>query len=209
MTEAWQAPVFQISMSADMTRANAVRAQLVERLREGEAKPTVSDILTKASAAALMRHREVNATFHGDSIRLHPAAHVGMAVATDRGLVVPVIRDADRRTIQEIAQARVDVVGRARAAKLRQEDLEGGTFTVSNLGMFGVEQFVAVLNPPQVAILAVGATEEKPVVRDGDLEILPLMTLTLTCDHRALDGAAASEFLGTLRAYLEEPALAL
>ncbi len=209
MTEAWQAPVFQISMSADMTRANAVRAQLVERLRDGEAKPTVSDLLTKASAAALMRHREVNATFHGDSIQLHPAAHVGMAVATDRGLVVPVIRDADRRTIQEIAQARVDVVGRARSAKLRQEDLDGGTFTVSNLGMFGVEQFVAVLNPPQVAILAVGATEEKPVVRDGDLEILPLMTLTLTCDHRALDGAVASEFLGTLRAYLEEPALAL
>ena len=209
MTEAWQAPVFQISMSADMTRANAVRAQLVERLREGEAKPTVSDILTKASAAALMRHRQVNATFHGDSIQLHPAAHVGMAVATDRGLVVPVIRDADRRTIQEIAQARVDVVGRARGGKLRQEDLEGGTFTVSNLGMFGVEQFVAVLNPPQVAILAVGATDEKPVVRDGDLEILPLMTLTLTCDHRALDGAVASEFLGTLRAYLEEPALAL
>ena len=209
MTEAWQAPVFQISMSADMTRANAVRAQLVERLREGEAKPTVSDVLTTASAAALMRHREVNATFHGDSIQLHPSAHVGMAVATDRGLVVPVIRDADRRTIQEIAQARVDVVGRARAAKLRQEDLEGGTFTVSNLGMFGVEQFEAVLNPPQVAILAVGATEEKPVVRDGGLEILPLMTLTLTCDHRALDGAVASEFLGTLRAYLEEPALAL
>jgi pyruvate dehydrogenase E2 component (dihydrolipoamide acetyltransferase) len=151
----------------------------------------------------------VNATFHGDSIQLHPAAHVGMAVATDRGLVVPVIRDADRRTIQEIAQARVDVVGRARGGKLRQEDLDGGTFTVSNLGMYGVEQFVAVLNPPQVAILAVGANEGKPVVRDGDLEILPLMTLTLTCDHRALDGAVASEFLATLRAYLEEPALAL
>ena len=103
----------------------------------------------------------------------------------------------------------MDVVGRARSGKLRQEDLDGGTFTVSNLGMYGVEQFVAVLNPPQVAILAVGATEEKPVVRDGDLEILPLMTLTLTCDHRALDGAVASEVLGTLRAYLEEPALAL
>ena len=209
MTEAWQAPVFQISMSADMTRANAVRAQLVERLREGDAKPTVSDLLTKASAAALMRHREVYESFHRDSIQLHHAAHVGMAVATDRGLVVPVIRDADRRTIQEIAQARVDVVGRARAGKLRQEDLDAGTFTVSNLGMYGIEQFVAVLNPPQVAILAVGATEERPVVRDGDLEILPLMTLTLTCDHRALDGAVASEFLGTLRAYLEEPALAL
>ena len=128
-----------------------MRAQLVERLRDGEAKPTVSDILTKASAAALMRHREVNAHFHGDAIQLHPAAHVGIAVATDRGLVVPVIRDADRRTIAGDRAARVGRGRRARASgKLRQEDLEGGTFTISNLGMFGVEQFVAVLNPPQV-----------------------------------------------------------
>jgi pyruvate dehydrogenase E2 component (dihydrolipoamide acetyltransferase) len=209
MTEAWQAPVFQISMSADMTRANELRARLVERLREGEAKPTVSDILTKAAAVALMRHREVNATFHGDAIHLHPAANVGMAVATDRGLVVPVIPSAERRTIQELAQARVEVVGRARGGKLQQSDLEGGTFTISNLGMFGVEQFVAVLNPPQVAILAVGAAEEKPVVRDGELLVVPLMTLTLTCDHRAIDGATASDFLGTVRAILEDPALAL
>ena len=209
MTEAWQAPVFQISMSADMTRANELRASLVERLREGEAKPTVSDILTKAAAVALMRHREVNATFHGDAIHLHPAANVGMAVATERGLVVPVIPSAERRTIQELAQARVQVVGRARGGKLQQSDLEGGTFTISNLGMFGVEQFVAVLNPPQVAILAVGAAEEKPVVQDGELLVVPLMTLTLTCDHRAIDGATASEFLGTVRAILEDPALAL
>jgi pyruvate dehydrogenase E2 component (dihydrolipoamide acetyltransferase) len=132
-----------------------------------------------------------------------------MAVATDRGLVVPVIPNAERRTIQELAQARVEVVGRARGGKLQQSDLEGGTFTISNLGMFGVEQFVAVLNPPQVAILAVGAAEEKPVVRDGELLVVPLMTLTLTCDHRAIDGATASDFLGTVRAILEDPALAL
>jgi pyruvate dehydrogenase E2 component (dihydrolipoamide acetyltransferase) len=130
-------------------------------------------------------------------------------VATERGLVVPVIPSAERLTIAEIAAARADVVGRARGNKLKQEDLEGGTFTISNLGMFGVEQFVAVLNPPQVAILAVGAAEEKPVVRDGELLVVPLMTLTLTCDHRAIDGATASDFLGTVRAILEDPALAL
>ena len=209
MTEAWQAPVFQISMSADMTRANDLRARLVERLREGEAKPTVSDILTKVAAAALMRHRQVNATFHGDAVHLHPSANVGMAVATERGLVVPVIPGAERKAIAEIAQARVEVVGRARSGKLQQADLEGGTFTISNLGMYGVEQFIAVLNPPQVAILAVGAAEERPVVRDGELLVVPLMTLTLTCDHRAVDGATASEFLATVRALLEEPALAL
>ncbi|HSL65684.1 MAG TPA: dihydrolipoamide acetyltransferase family protein, partial [Gaiellaceae bacterium] len=209
MAEAWEAPVFQISMSADMTRANELRAQLVERLRDGEAKPTVSDVLTKVAAAALMRHRELNATFHGDAVHLHPSANVGIAVATDRGLVVPVTPGAERLTIAEIAAARIDVVGRARGGKLRQEDLDGGTFTISNLGMYGVEQFVAVLNPPQVAILAVGAAEEKPVVRDGELLIVPLMTMTLTCDHRAVDGAIASEFLATVKAYLEEPALAL
>jgi pyruvate dehydrogenase E2 component (dihydrolipoamide acetyltransferase) len=209
MTEAWESPVFQISMSADMTRANELRAQLVERLRDGEAKPTVSDVLTKVAAAALMRHRELNATFHGDAVHLHPSANVGIAVATDRGLVVPVTPGAERLTIAEIAAARVDVVGRARGGKLRQEDLDGGTFTISNLGMYGVEQFVAVLNPPQVAILAVGAAEEKPVVRDGELLIVPLMTMTLTCDHRAVDGATASEFLATVKAYVEEPALAL
>jgi pyruvate dehydrogenase E2 component (dihydrolipoamide acetyltransferase) len=104
---------------------------------------------------------------------------------------------------------RADLVARAREAKLKQEDLEGGTFTISNLGMYGIEQFVAVLNPPQVAILAVGAIEEKPVIVDGELEINPMMSLTLTCDHRALDGSVASEFLGTVRALLEEPGLAL
>jgi len=209
LTQAWEAPVFQISMSADMTRAQELRERLVERTREGETKPTVSDVLTKVCAAALMRHPQVNAHYSEEALKRFPAANVGMAVATDRGLVVPVIRDAERLSLAEIAAARADLVARARNAKLQQQDLEGGTFTVSNLGMYGVEQFVAVLNPPEVAILAVGAIEEKAVLTDGELDFRPLMSLTLTCDHRALDGSVAAEFLGTVRALLEEPALAL
>ena len=208
LTEAWQAPVFQISMSADMSRALTLRRQLVELAKDGP-KPTISDVLTKIAASALMRHRRLNAEFAGEEVRIHPSANVGMAVATDRGLVVPVIRGAERLSIQEIAAARVELVDRARGGKLQQADLEGGTFTISNLGMFGVEQFVAVLNPPQVAILAVGAVEEKPVVRDGEFVARPLMSLTLTCDHRAVDGADAADFLRTVRSMLEEPGLAL
>jgi pyruvate dehydrogenase E2 component (dihydrolipoamide acetyltransferase) len=209
LTQAWEAPVFQISMSADMTRAQELRERLVALMREGDTKPTVSDVLTKVCAAALMRYRDVNAHYADEKVRRFPTANVGMAVATDRGLLVPVIHGAERLTLQEIAAARADLVARAREARLQQPDFEGGTFTISNLGMYGVEQFVAVLNPPQVAILAVGAIEEEAVVVDGDLEIKPLMTLTLTCDHRAIDGAVAAEFLGTVRALLEEPGLAL
>jgi pyruvate dehydrogenase E2 component (dihydrolipoamide acetyltransferase) len=209
LTEAWEAPVFQLTMSADMTRAQEVREQLVELTPEGQPKPTVSDILTKVAAAALTRHPQMNAHFADDAVTQFPSAHVGIAVATDRGLVVPVIRDADRLRLSEISAARADLVTRARDAKLQQQDLDGGTFTISNLGMYGIDQFVAVLNPPQVSILAVGTIEEKPVVVDGDLEIRPMMTLTLTSDHRAVDGAVAAEFLGTVRSLLEEPALAL
>ena len=208
LTEAWTAPAFQISMSADMTRALAIRAQLVE-LAAGGVKPTISDLLTKVCAAALMRHREVNATFAGDAIELHPSANVGIAVASEKGLVVPVIKAAERLSIPELAAARADVVGRARGGKLQQADLEGGTFTISNLGMYGVEQFVAVLNPPEAAILAVGAVEERAVPVDGAVAVRPLMTLTLTCDHRALDGATAADFLRTVKTFLEEPGLAL
>jgi pyruvate dehydrogenase E2 component (dihydrolipoamide acetyltransferase) len=209
LTEAWQAPVFQLTVSADMTRALALRERLVARLAEGETKPTVSDLLTKVCAAALVRHPAVNAHFTGDGIRRYPYAHVGIAVAAPNGLVVPVIRDADRSTIAEIAAARADLVGRAREGKLQRADLEDGTFTISNLGMFGVEQFIAVLNPPQAAILAVGTTEPKPVVVDGQVEVRPMTVLTLTCDHRAIDGADGAEFLRTVRELLEEPALAL
>ena len=209
LTEAWQAPVFQLTVSADMTRALELRERLVERLAEGETKPTVSDLLTKVAAAALVRHPAVNAHFTGEAIRRFPVAHVGMAVAAPNGLIVPVIRDADRRTIQEIAAARADLVARARDGKLQRADLDDGTFTISNLGMFGIEQFVAVLNPPQAAILAVGATEERAIVRDGQVEVRPMLTLTLTCDHRAIDGADGADFLRTVKELLEEPALAL
>ena len=209
LTEAWSAPVFQLGVSADMTELLALREQLVERLAEGDAKPTVNDVLVKLAGSALMRHIPVNATFTGEEIQRHPSAHVGIAVAAPQGLVVPVIRDADRRTVQEIARARADLVGRARDNKLTLQDMEGGTFTISNLGMFGVEQFTAVLNPPQVAILAVGAVKDEPVVTDGELDIAPILRMILTCDHRAIDGADGAQFLQTLVALIEQPTLAL
>ena len=209
LTEAWQAPVFQLQVTADMAAALAVRAALVERLREGETKPTVNDLLTKLVAAALVRHPAVNAHFTGETIVRFPNAHVGIAVAAPNGLIVPVVRDADRRTIAEIAAARSDLVGRARDGKLRREDLDGGTFTISNLGMFGIDRFTAVLNPPQAAILAVGQVSEQPVAVDGEVVVRPVAHLTLTCDHRAIDGADGAEFLQTLTRLLEQPALAL
>jgi pyruvate dehydrogenase E2 component (dihydrolipoamide acetyltransferase) len=207
LTEAWEAPVFQLGMTADMTNPLAVRARLVEL--HPEQKPTISDLLTKLAASALLRHRQLNAHFVEDEIQLHPTANVGIAVATDRGLVVPVHRSAERKTIAEIAAERADLVSRAREGKLQQADLEGGTFTISNLGMFGVERFIAVLNPPQVAILAVGAIAEQAVVQDGQVVVRPRMELTLTCDHRAVDGAVGAEFLRTLKELVEQPALAL
>jgi pyruvate dehydrogenase E2 component (dihydrolipoyllysine-residue acetyltransferase) len=208
LTEAWQAPVFQLGITVDMGRALEVRRRLVE-LQGNGAKPTVSDLITKVCAAALMRHRAVNALYQGDSIELYPTANVGIAVAIPNGLVVPVIPSCERKTIAEIAAARADVVERARAGKLKQGDLDGGTFTISNLGMFGIERFIAVLNPPQAAILAVGSTEEKPVVVDGNVVVRQRMELTLTCDHRAVDGATGAQFLGDVKAFLEEPGLAL
>ena len=209
LTEAWAAPVFQLGVTADMTLTLALRESLVERLEEGDVKPTVNDILVRLAASALTKHPAINATFTGDQIQRHPAANVGIAVAAPQGLIVPVVADAARLTVQEIARARADLVGRARDNKLTLADLEGGTFTISNLGMFGVEQFTAVLNPPQVAILAVGAVQEEAVVRDGRVEIAPLVNLTLTCDHRAIDGADGAVFLQTLVALVERPALAL
>ena len=210
MTEAWQAPAFQLEVSADMTRAQALRQRLVEQNAEGAAKPTISDVLTKLAAVALMRHRDVNATWAEDAVELYPTANIGIAVALEGGgLVVPVIRGCERLSIVEIAAARAEVVGRAREGKLRQEDLEGGTFTISNLGMYGIERFTAVLNPPQAAILAVGAIEERAAVRAGQILAQPRLDLVLTCDHRSLTGATAAEFLATLKALLEEPALAL
>ena len=209
LTEAWQAPVFQLTVSADATELVATRERMVELLRDGDTKPTVSDVLTRLVASALVRHSPVNANFVDGKINRFAAAHVGIAVAAPLGLVVPVIRSADRKSVQQIAADRADIVSRARDGKLKLEDLEGGTFTISNLGMYGIEQFVAVLNPPQVAILAVGSIEERPTAIDGELGIVPMLTMTLTCDHRAIDGSEGAEFLRDVKAFVEAPALAL
>ena len=207
LTAAWQAPVFQLTVSADMTRANA----LVAGARElnPDVRITVTDVLAKVAAQALLRHRDVNVQYTEEALLVFPTANIGIAVAAPQGLVVPVIRGAERLRLAEIAAARSDVVNRAREGKLQRSDLEDGTFTISNLGMFGIEQFVAVLNPPQAAILAVGATEDRVVVTDGEIDVKPMMTMTLTVDHRAVDGATGSDFLRTLKQFVEDPALAL
>jgi pyruvate dehydrogenase E2 component (dihydrolipoamide acetyltransferase) len=202
LTEAWQIPVFQLQASADMSRVNG----LLDRLRSDDGpRYTVTDVLTKVCATALIRHREVNAQWTEDAILLFPTANVGIAVAAPLGLVVPVIHGAERLSLAEIAAARTDVVTRAREGKLQRADLEEGTFTISNLGMYRVEQFTAVLNPPQAAIVAVGAIEDR-VLPEG---VRPMMTLSATFDHRAVDGAPAAEFLQDVKELLEEPGLML
>ncbi|MGH3026513.1 MAG: dihydrolipoamide acetyltransferase family protein, partial [Gaiellaceae bacterium] len=207
LTAAWEAPVFQLTVSADMTRAN----ELIARARElsPEVRITVTDLLAKLCAMALMRHRDVNVQFADDALLRFPTANVGIAVAAPQGLIVPVLRSVERQSLAELATARGELVGRARENKLTTQDLEDGTFTISNLGMYGIEQFVAVLNPPQAAILAVGATVDTPVARGGAVEVRPVMTMTLTVDHRAVDGAAGADFLRTVKQFVEDPALAL
>ena len=207
LTQAWTVPAFMLTVSADMTRAN----ELVARRRELEpdVRVTVTDLLTRVCARALMRHPGMNVQFTEDALLSFPNANVGIAVAAPQGLVVPVVRRAEQLTLSQIAAVRGDLVARARDAKLRAEDIEGGTFTISNLGMYDVDQFVAVLNPPQASILAVGATRDQVVPQGGELHVLPMMTMTLTCDHRAVDGATGAEFLKTITTYLEDPGLAL
>ena len=207
LTQAWTVPAFQLTVDADMTRAN----QVVARQRElnPDVRITVTDLLTKVCAQALMRHRDVNVQYTEDALLVFPNADIGIAVAAPQGLVVPVVRAAEQRSVAQIAAVRADLVSRARDGKLRSEDIEGGTFTTSNLGMYEVDQFIAVLNPPQASILAVGATRDQVVPLDGELHVLPLITLTLTCDHRAVDGATGADFLRTVKAFLELPGLAL
>jgi len=209
LTDAWAAPVFQLSVTADASELATTRERMVELLREGETKPTVNDVLTRLVASALQRHPAVNALFVDGAIHRYQRANVGIAVATPNGLVVPVIRAADRKSVLEIAAVRADLVSRAREGKLKVTDLEEGTFTISNLGMYDIEQFIAVLNPPQVAILAVGSIEDRPAAIDGALEIRPTLTMTLTCDHRAIDGSEGAEFLRAVKSLVESPALAL
>ncbi len=207
LTEAWTVPVFQLTVSADMTGGNA----LLDRAREldPDVQLTVTDLIVRVCGSALARHPDVNVQFAGDALLRYPSADIGLAVAAPQGLVVPVIRSVERLSLAEVGGIRADLVQRARSGSLQLADLEGGSFTISNLGMFGVEQFSAVLNPPQAAILAVGATTDRPVAVDGEVVVRPMMTVTLTVDHRAVDGAPAADFLRTVKRFLEDPALAL
>ena len=168
-------------------------------------KISVNDLVVKAVAVALRAHPEVNVSFGGDKLIRHGRIHVGVAVALPDGLIVPVIRDADTLTVTQISAQTRDLAGRARAGKLKPEEFTGSTFSVSNLGMFGVDHFTAVINPPEAAILAVGATKQEPVVRSGQVVVGHTMRVTLSIDHRALDGATGAKFLVDLAALLENP----
>ncbi|GAA1910176.1 dihydrolipoamide acetyltransferase family protein [Nocardioides marmoribigeumensis] len=196
MVAAWEAPVFHLNVEVDMTRALAVK--------ERQPGATVTDELLKACATALAAHPALNAHYGEESVTTFEQVNLGLAVATDAGLMVPVIHDAGSKDLAELADARRDVTGRAREGKLAMADVTGGTFTVSNLGMMGIDRFDAILNVPQVAILAVGSTRQRQVWNDGDPVWRPVAELTLTCDHRAIDGATGAGFLSSLRTSLEQ-----
>jgi pyruvate dehydrogenase E2 component (dihydrolipoamide acetyltransferase) len=207
-----QAPHFYLTSVVAADELVAARARINEGLAalaatSGEAatKVSVNDIVVKAVAVALRAHPEVNVSFGGDKLIRHHRIHVGVAVALPDGLIVPVIHDADTKTVTQISAETRDLATRARGGKLKPDEFTGSTFSVSNLGMFGVDQFTAVINPPEAAILAVGATKQEPVVRDGQIVVGYTMAITLSVDHRALDGATGAKFLADLTALLENP----
>jgi pyruvate dehydrogenase E2 component (dihydrolipoamide acetyltransferase) len=171
-----------------------------------ENKISLNDIIVKACATALQEHPEVNATFMRDKIRIFGDIHIGVAVAIEEGLITPVIRNVDKKGLRDISNEAKDIAARARSRKLKPEEYTGSTFTVSNLGMFGVDEFTAIINPPEAAILAVGAVAEKPVVEDGEIKIGRRMRMTLSSDHRVVDGALSARFMQTLKKILENPA---
>jgi pyruvate dehydrogenase E2 component (dihydrolipoamide acetyltransferase) len=200
-------PTFFLTAEIDMTQVGTLREQM---LAAGDGfKVSVNDIVIKAVAIALTRHPEVNAHWMGDTIRYFAAAHVGMAVATEDGLIVPVIRDAHQKGLGQIGREARGLAKKARERKLTPAEYSGGTFSVSNLGMFGIDQFTAIINPPEAAILAVGATETKPVWENGQFVPRQRMRVTLSCDHRIIDGAVGAKFLQTLRQLLESPMMML
>lgn len=196
-------PTFFLTSEYDATRAAELRAQLAEM--GDQYKVSFNDIVIKAVALALAEHPEVNAHWLNDKIRHFNRIHVAMAVAVEDGLITPVLFDADRLSLWEISEKARDVAKRARERKLMPEEYTGATFTVSNLGMFGIDQFTAIINPPEAGILAIGGVEQKPVVIDGQLEVRERMRVTMSCDHRAVDGATGAKFLQTVRRYIENP----
>ena len=199
------APHFYLQASIDMTRAAEARAGLKASAAEGDVIPSFNDMVVKACALGLREFPRANGAYRDGRWELYERVNVGIAVAAREALVVPTVFDADRKGLRQIATESRELAAKVREQKITPPELSGGTFTVSNLGMYGISNFHAVINTPQAAILAVGAITETPVVRDGEITTARLMGVTLACDHRILYGAEAAEFLGRVRALLEEP----
>ena len=199
------APHFYLRAVVDMSQAVAGRAKLKALAGEGSVVPSFNDMAVKACALALREHPRANGAYRDGRFELYSRVNVGIAVAAEDALVVPTVFDADRKGLRQIASESRELAAKVRDGKITPPELSGATFTVSNLGMYGIEGFSAVINPPQAAILAVGAIEEKPVVREGEIATAHLMSVDLACDHRILYGAPAAEFLARVRALLEEP----
>ena len=198
-------PTFYLTIECDMTRMMELRERTNRALEKEGIKASINDFVIKAVAAALSAHPEVNASWGDNAIVRHHRAHVGVAVAVEDGLITPIVRDAHRKRVREIAVEVKELAGRAREKKLKPDEYTGATFSVSNLGMFGIVEFTAIINPPESGIIAVGAVEEKVVVEDGEMVVRPRMRMTMSCDHRVVDGATGAKFLQTLRQMVEDP----
>lgn len=196
-------PHFFLTTEIEMDRAADMRQQI--NTLYPDAKVSINDVIIKVAAVALLQHPQVNASFQDKTVRHYEHADIGVAVATENGLITPVVRSADLKSLIDIAAEVRELAGRARARKLKPEEYLGATFSISNLGMFGIDEFTAVINPPEAAILAIGAMSPKPVVRDGEIEIHQMMRATMSCDHRAVDGAVGAQFLQTFKQILENP----
>ncbi|MEO7123899.1 MAG: dihydrolipoamide acetyltransferase family protein [Lacisediminihabitans sp.] len=205
LTESQAVPHFFLTSIVDVERLLAFRKEINGGLEAQGVKVSVNDLLVRAAALALRLHPDANSSWAGDKLLRHGHVNIGIAVATPVGLLVPVVVDADRKSLSEIAAETVSLAGKARDGKLKLNEMTGGTFSISNLGMFGIDQFTAVINPPEAAILAVGAASPVPVLRDGVLVEVPKLKITLTVDHRVMDGAVAAAFLRDLVNILEQP----
>jgi pyruvate dehydrogenase E2 component (dihydrolipoamide acetyltransferase) len=200
------APHFYLTIEIDMDNAIASRAAINA---SGDVKISYNDFVVKACAMALRKHPVINSSWLGDKIRTNHHVHIGVAISVEDGLLVPVVRFADQKGLHQISAEVKDYAGRAKTKKLQPADWEGNTFTISNLGMFDIDQFTAIINPPDACILAVGSIQQKPVVKNNAVVPGNVMKVTLSCDHRVVDGVAGSEFLKTLKSYLENPVMML
>lgn len=196
------APHFYLTIAVDMSAATAARAEIN---KEGDVKISYNDLVVKSVAKALKKHPAVNSAWMGDSVRTNFDVHVGIAVAVEDGLLVPVVRHADAKGLAEISAEVRGFAKKAKEKKLQPSDWSGNTFTISNLGMFGIEEFTAIINPPDAAILAVGGVQDVPVVKNGQVQAGQVMKMTLSCDHRVIDGVTGAAFLNTVKGYLERP----